>query len=110
MDNKNDQLFCNVNESKIRSASPILNEHVIREWFHHQRERTAIYYKKEIRKLPPFWTNDEILKKYKFVNTKRRWDRETEWLLDKVIDNNNVTFDNKILNSFLFRVINKSIT
>lgn len=110
MDNKNDQIFCNVNERKIRTADPILNEGVIREWFHHQRERTSIYYKKEILNLPPFWTNDEILKKYKFVNTKRRWDRETEWLLKNVIDNDNITYENKILNSFLFRVINKSIT
>lgn len=110
VNNKNDQIFCNVRERKIKSASPTLNEHVIREWFHHQRERTSIYYKKEILNLPPFWTNDEILKKYKFVNTKRRWDRETKWLLENVIENKNITYDNKLLNSFLFRVINKSIT
>lgn len=110
MNSKNDQLFCNVREKKIKNANPSLNEDVIKEWFHHQRERTSIYYKKEILNLPPFWTNDEILKKYKFVNTKRIWDRETKWLLKNVIKNNYVTYENKLLNSFLFRVINKSST
>lgn len=110
MDNKNDQLFCNVSDIKIKTAKPILNENVIREWFYHQRERTSIYYKKEILKHPPYWTDDEILRNYKFVNTKRTWDRETKWLLANVINNRNVSYENKILNSFLFRVINKSET
>lgn len=110
MDIKNDQLFCNVRERKIKNSKPVLNDSVIREWFHHQRERTSIYYKKEILCLPPYWTDDEILKNYKFVNTKRTWDRETKWLLKNVINNHSVSYDNKILNSFLFRVINKSDT
>lgn len=110
VNNKNDQLYCNVQERKIKLANPTLNENVIKEWFHHQRERTSIYHKKEILNLPPFWTNDEILKKYKFVNTKRTWDRETKWLLNNVIKNNHLTYENKLLNSFLFRVINKSST
>lgn len=110
MNSKNDQLFCNVRELKIRTAKPMLNERVIREWFYHQRERTSIYYKKEILNLPSFWTDDEILRKYKFVNTKRTWDRETKWLLKNVINNDDVSYENKILNSFLFRVINKGNT
>lgn len=110
MDCKNDQLFCNVREIKIKTAKPILNESVIREWFYHQRERTSIYYKKEILNLPPYWTNDKILRDYKFVNTKRTWDRETKWLLNNVTNNNSVSYENKILNSFLFRVINKGDT
>lgn len=110
MNHKNDTPFCNVSESKINRARPTLNQIIIKEWFHHQRERTSIYYKKEILNLPPYWTDDEILKKYKFVNTKRTWDRETKWLLDNVINNENLSYENKILNSFLFRVINKSST
>ncbi|WP_269059617.1 nucleotide kinase domain-containing protein [Pectobacterium versatile] len=95
---------------KIKTAKPILNEAVIREWFYHQRERTSIYYKKEILNLPPYWTDDKILRNYKFVNTKRTWDKETKWLLKNITNNNKLTYENKILNSFLFRVINKSDT
>lgn len=73
-------------------------------------ERTSIYYKKEILNLPPYWTDDKILRNYKFVNTKRTWDKETKWLLKNITNNNKLTYENKILNSFLFRVINKSDT
>ncbi|CAI2160023.1 Uncharacterised protein [Serratia fonticola] len=110
MNSKNDQLFCNVREVKIKTSRPVLNESVIREWFYHQRERTSIYYKKEILNLPPYWSDDIILRNYKFVNTKRTWDRETKWLLKNVINNSHVSYENKILNSFLFRVINKGNT
>ncbi|HHQ4526151.1 TPA: nucleotide kinase domain-containing protein [Aeromonas veronii] len=110
MDYKNDILYCNVSKQKIKSAKPILNDRVIKEWFYHQRERTSIYYKKSILELPPFWTTDEILRKYKFVNTKRTWDRETKWLISNVINNASLSYENKILNIFLFRVINKSDT
>ncbi|BES85359.1 hypothetical protein PEC302107_21300 [Pectobacterium araliae] len=110
MNSKNDQLFCNVREVKIKTAKPILNETVIREWFYHQRERTSIYYKKEILNLPPYWTDDEILRNYKFVNTKRKWDKESKWLLNNITNNECLSYENKILNSFLFRVINKGLT
>lgn len=110
MNSKNDQLFCNVREMKIKTSKPILNEAVIREWFYHQRERTSIYYKKEILNLPPYWTEDKILRNYKFVNTKRTWDKETKWLLTNITNNDKLSYDNKILNSFLFRVVNKSDT
>lgn len=107
---KNDQLFCDVRKNKILSAKPILVEKVVREWFFHQRERTNIYLKKEILKQPPAWTDDHILQKYKFVNTKRTWDRQTKWLLANVINNPNVSYRDKLLNCFLFRVLNKSET
>lgn len=110
IDYKNDQIFCNVDKNKILSAKPILNDKVIREWFFHQRERTNIYYQKEILQQPPSWTNDPILEKYKFVNTKRSWDRETKWLLKNVINNTEVSYNDKLLNCFLFRVINKGET
>lgn len=110
MDYKNDELFCGVRKDKILSANPLLNEKVIHQWFFHQKERTKIYYKKEFLKEPGPWTEDVILSKYKFVNTKRKWDRETRWLLEKVCKNTELSYENKILNCFLFRVINKSET
>jgi len=73
----------------------------------HQKERTNIYYKKEILKEKAPWTEDEILNKYKFVNTKRKWDRESRWLLKNIVNNSNLTYEEKLLNCILFRVINK---
>jgi len=107
---KKDKKYCGVREWKIKTAKPILNEKVIREWFFHQKERTKIFYKKEVLKELSPWTEDEILKKYKFVNTKRKWDRESRWLLENISENKKLSYENKILNSFLFRVINKGKT
>lgn len=107
---KQDLPYCNVRRHVIQLARPVLNSAVVQQWFFHQRERTDIYFKKEILKLPPPWTKDEILKKYKFVNTKRTWDRQTQWLLKNVINNPCVSYENKILNCVLFRVINKHET
>lgn len=104
---KKDTLFCSVRKEKILNAKPKLDEKVVREWFFHQRERTAIYRKKEIENLPPPWSDDPILSQYKFVNTKRKWDRQTKWLLENVIEKQGISYENKILNSLLFRVINK---
>ncbi|MCP5705862.1 putative DNA base hypermodification protein, partial [Klebsiella pneumoniae] len=50
------------------------------------------------------------MRNYKFVNTKRTWDKETKWLLTNITNNDKLSYDNKILNSFLFRVVNKSDT
>ena len=110
MNFKNDQLFCGVNEHKIRSAKPRLADTVVEQWFFHQRERTNIYYLKEIADKPAPWTDDDILSTYKFVNTKRTWDRQTKWLLDAVIHNPNLDYRSKLLNCVLFRVINKGET
>ncbi|GDY26734.1 hypothetical protein AHAT_26240 [Agarivorans sp. Toyoura001] len=107
---KADTLFCNVREHIVKNAKPTLNPEVVKEWFHHQRERTKIFYKKEILKERPPWTTDPILGKYKFVNTKRKWDKETRWLLVHVIDNPSMSYEDKLLNCFLFRVINKGET
>lgn len=107
MNFKNDIFYLWVRKEKIKNAKPKLREKVIKEWFFHQKERTKIYYEKEILKKSPPWTNDEILLKYKFVNTKRTWDRETKYLLTNIINNEKLTYEEKLLNCILFRVINK---
>lgn len=47
-------------------------------------ERQNIYYRRFIKKLPPPWTNDEILKTYKFTNVHRSLDRTTIWYHDNI--------------------------
>jgi len=106
-----DTLYCGVNEKKIKSANPVLNEEVLR--YHHLflTERHEIYKRKEILKLPQEeWTNDEVLKNYRFTNIRRELDRESKWLIERVSTNDELTLENKILNTILFRTYNKSTT
>lgn len=48
------------------------------------KERNSIYQKKEVQKLIPPWTNDPILRKYKFTNWDRSKDRVTRYLVDNI--------------------------
>lgn len=68
-------------------------------------ERSSVYYKKVVLKLERPWTTDPYLDKYKFTCHRRELDRETKFLIDTVI-NSNISYDNKLLNCALFRIIN----
>lgn len=106
-----DIMYCGVDEEKIKNAKPILNEEVLR--YHHLylTERHEIYKKKEIEKLPQDeWTEDEVFKNYRFTNTKRELDRESKWLIKNISTNSELTLEEKVLNSILFRTYNKSST
>ena len=47
-------------------------------------ERQNIFYKKEILKLPPPWTDDLILDKYLFLNNNRVCDKTTRYEIDRI--------------------------
>lgn len=69
-------------------------------------ERSSIYYKKEILNLAKPWTDDEYLRKYKFTCHRRELDRQSKFLIETVINNPRVSYEDKILNCFIFRLIN----
>jgi len=102
--------YCGVRKEVIKKASPTFNEDILK--YHHNYifERHKIYKKKEIEKLPPSWTEDEIFQKYKFTNVRRELDRESKWLIRNISKNENLSFEEKILWSILFRAWNKSET
>lgn len=72
-------------------------------------ERANIYYKKEILKLPKPWTNDYILMNFKFTNVNRRLDTGSKFIIDTVCENNELSLEDKVLNCFLYRLINSPI-
>ena len=79
---------------------------VIKCYRNYTYERANIYFKKEIQKLPFPWTDDPILQKYSFTNVKRYLDRQSIFLIDKVINNDSLSLLNKFMNCFLFRNFN----
>lgn len=108
---KADVLYCGVNAANIHYASPKLNEEVLRHHHLYLTERHEIYKRKEILKLPQDqWTDDEVFKNYRFTNIRRELDRESKYLIQKVSLNDDLTLEEKILNSILFRTFNKSET
>lgn len=81
-----------------------INEERLKLWFYYQKERANIYYKKEILKEPSPWTDDPLLQKYFFINVKRILDKETKFALENFLLRDDVSYENKVLNSYLGRL------
>lgn len=72
------------------------------------KERLNIYYRKEIRKDPFPWTDNEILREHKFCNSQRHLDSGTRKLLDNVIENELMLDHVKIMNICFYRMFNSA--
>ena len=96
-----------VNVEKIKNANPIINPEMLKLYVWYQWERTNIYYKKEILKKKPPFTKDIILQNVSFTNTRRELDRQSKWLIKNIIENPEISYENKLLNCVLFRLTNK---
>lgn len=107
---KDDVLYCGVSKEKIESISPILNEENLKHLEFWIKERYKIRTRKDIEKKPFPWTENGILRNYKFTNVKRYHDRETVWLIDNITDNPDLSLEEKVWNCILFRTWNKSET
>ncbi len=76
-------------------------------WF--VTERQEIWYRRNILKLPrEEWTNDEILKKYKFTNVYRILDPGTYYLFDHIF--NKGSKKEQFFNVFVYRLFNRTET
>ena len=84
------------------------NNEVLSLWKHWVIERNRIYVRKEVEKKKAPWTEDSILKEFRFTNVKRWQDRESRWLIENIINNEDLSYEDKIYNCILFRTWNKS--
>jgi hypothetical protein len=105
-----DILYCGVDEEKIKNANPELDDEVLGWHNNYIFERHRIYKRKEIEKLPRPWTDDEIFQKYRFTNVRRELDRESVWLIENISKHPEMSLEEKLLYTILFRVWNKSET
>lgn len=105
-----DVSYCGVREAKIKKAKPKLNEENFKHLFNFITERYNIRKKKDVYKQPAPWTQDKILADFKFTNVRREHDRETRWVITKIIENPVLSYSDKLLNIMLYRMFNKSAT
>jgi len=102
-----DNNYCGVEESKIKSAKPKVNLEMLKRYTYYQKERTEIYRKKEILGEMSPWSSDPIFTNFKWTMTKRWLDRESKNLNNGILFREDISLENKILNSLAFRLINK---
>lgn len=69
-------------------------------------KRQVVFFNKIREKYPP-WTDDPILKKYKFTNAYRASDRVSQYLIQNVIYNRSYSLEDLFFRILLFKVFNK---
>ena len=105
-----DKFYCGVNRDKIHAAKPVLNEENFEHLYNFITRRYGIHTNKDVLGLPAPWTDDPILKEFKFTNVRREHDRETKWVLHNIVNNHSLSYENKLMNIMLYRMFNKSKT
>lgn len=105
-----DTRYCGVSRKTIESAYPTFYPEMLVRFHHFITERYTIHLRKDILQQPPPWTKDRILRAYRFTNIFREDDRVSRALIDQVSSNNDLTLEEKILNTFLFRSWNNPRT
>jgi hypothetical protein len=73
-------------------------------------ERHSIYCRRFIKKLPAPWSKDSILRDNKFTNAYRELDRNSQYLINTVIRNEELSTKNKIFGCIIFRFFNRTET
>lgn len=69
-------------------------------------ERYSIY-RQRAEHIPPPWTLNPILSKYKFTNVRREHDKTTIWYIKNIASNPNLSYKDKILRTIPYRLYNK---
>lgn len=105
-----DTLYCGVNQKRIKKAQPVLNERNLLYLYNFIKRRYVIHLRKDVLKKDPPWTNDEVLKDFRFTNIRREHDRETKWVIEHITSNPELSYEDKLLNVILFRLYNKHET
>lgn len=101
-----DEPYCGVDECKIQGAIPGIDTDMFRELVKMVKDRYRIHKRKDVKKLPKPWTTNPIMQQYKFTNVRREHDRQTRYLLDNITNNLELSLEDKIVNTFLFRAWN----
>lgn len=105
--NSRDTPYCGVDKDKISKRSPKLHGDNFETFCYYIRERERIRERKELDYPRDSWTDDIILKKYRFTNVRRKDDRVSKWLIENISENPNLGLSDKIFNTILFRAYNK---
>lgn len=105
-----DKLYCGVRRKKIAEANPSVSVKNLTHLYDFITERYSIHVKKDIYRIDPPWTDDNVLGYFRFTNVRREHDRETRWLIHNITSNRALSYEDKLLNIILFRIFNKHET
>lgn len=107
---KKDVRYCGVDAEKIFAASPKISPRKLDLFVHYFTERHTVYRLKELERRPRPWTKDPILQQYKFTNVFRENDRVSRQVIQLVSLNDDLSLEDKVVNTFLIRAWNNPDT
>lgn len=95
-----------------RNSDILPNDSVFRYYFYFMQERMNIFWRKCEGKQNNKWTDDAILKEYKFTNVYRATDRVSQYLIHDVIykDLDRYSPEDVLLRILVFKIFNKPET
>jgi len=105
-----DSPYCGVRKEVIQSAKPKLNQENLKHLYDWISERYKVHVRKDVNKEKAPWTDNSIIKNYRFTNVRREHDRETKWLIENITSNTVLSLRDKVLNCIMFRTWNTSTT
>ncbi len=88
---------------------PVVRPDVFDAYWRFAAERQAIFFRR-LRGEPPPWSDDPILRTYKFCNTYRASDRVSQYLIRDVISQPGFSPEDTFLRIILFRLFSKIVT
>lgn len=99
-----------LDEKRIKSAKPKFHEEHLEMFREFVLERYRIHIRKDVEKKPFPWTENPVLKEYKFTNVRREHDRTTKHLLSAIKLHKDSSYNDKLMNIVLYRLFNKMET
>lgn len=95
--------------SKLPKDDEAVNEYFLHEFFRTMYERQNIYLKRNIFREKAPWSEDPILRDYKFTNVYRETDRHSIWEIENIIRRKDLSDKDLIWQICLFRVFNQPL-
>lgn len=83
-----------------------VNQENLLEFYRTMFERQEIWYRRHMLKLPAPWTEDSILRDYKFTNVYRELDRTSQGLIKLVLLDHKLDLPNLIFKTMVYRLFN----
>lgn len=91
----------------LPSEEETVNEFHLHEFFRVLYERQRVFVKRHVLKEKAPWTEDPILRDYKFTNVYRELDRNSQWEINNIIRNPNLSKIDLVWQIMLFRIFNR---
>ena len=105
----NDIPYLGCSEIMIKNAKPTINIENFKHLHKWVTDRYKVHLLKDVFKQPAPWTDNPIIREFRFTNVRREHDKETRWVIENIC-HAEMTDANKWMNLILFRMVNKSET